>query len=182
VIFSLGAFYLYIYARRVRRSLWLDRAGRLELLGGAFLVAGSCEGCSVQAWRLELLGGAFLVAGSCEGCSVQAWRLELLDRSPSSAGAFLLGAHRSGASRLTSTGAVVCRTSDVCKCAEPRTCADLTTFVKTCAGKCAEMCKPVRLNIRRRVQMCGARADVRSTPQMWGFRHIVAPSTTKVYE
>lgn len=84
----------------------------------------------IRATRAGLLEAG---GGAARGCSVQAWRLGGDPRRLDS-----FGAHRSGASRLTSTGA------DVCKCAEPR----------TCAGKCAEMCKPVRLNIRRRVATC----------------------------
>jgi hypothetical protein len=101
--FCSGHFYLYIYARRGRGS-----------------------------WRLEVaqLGGAFLgwIVRGVQRSGAGGWVLGGDPRRLLEAGG---GAHRSGAGRLTSTWADVCRASDVrraadvCRCAGPRTCASV---------------------------------------------------------
>lgn len=171
--FSFGAF-LLIYIRATR-------AGLLEA-GGAPPGGIATSGAAFLGWIVRGVQRSGVAAGAPRPVAQLG-------------GAFLLGAHRSGAGRLTST------------CAGPRTCADVQSRrrVQVCRAsdvcRCAEMCRPVRLNIRRRVtacvtnvwtcanmqglgrvQMCGTRAEVRSSPQMREFRHIVATSTTKVYE
>lgn len=132
VIFSLGAF-LLIYIRATRAGL-LEAGGGARHLDGLPPArrrssAGSCEGCSVQAWR----GGA-------------GWRSST--GRPARRGVPPRGASlRREPSNLNGCRRVqVCRASDVCKCAEPR----------TCAGKCAEMCASTFADVCRcaRPRMC----------------------------
>lgn len=193
--FCSGRFYLYIYARRGRGS-WRLEAGRA-----------TWRDCRQRGGvpRLDRARGAAFRRSGWSSSTGRPARRGVPPR-----GASLRGepSNLNGCGRVQSLGRVqMCRAADVCKCAGLRTCASVQGFgrVQMCRAsgvcKCAEMCKPVRLNIRRcvttcvtnvwtcanvqglgRVQMCGAQADVRSSPQMWEFRHIVATSTAKVYE